>query len=76
MTTEPATQRYVVCLTDRGDRMSVIKGKLYRVATPDPRDSPDDLRIIDEEGEDYPYPREWFGEVELSPAVIEALEAA
>lgn len=76
MADHPQHPRYVVCLTDRGDGLSVIKGKLYRVVEPDPNDSPDDLWIIDEEGEDCPYPRAWFGEVELSPTVIEALEAA
>ena len=69
-------QRYVLCLTDRGDQVSVIKGKLYRLAEPDPNDPPDDIRIIDEEGEDYPYPRDWFFAIDLPQQVIEILEAA
>ncbi|MEX0887357.1 MAG: hypothetical protein WD009_13055 [Phycisphaeraceae bacterium] len=68
--------RYVVCLTDRSDDLSVMKGKLYRVVEPDPSDAPTDIRIIDEAGEDYPYPREWFVALDLPQQVIEALDAA
>ena len=76
MAEQPSSQRYVVCLTDHGDEASAIKSKLYRVVEPDPNDTPEDIRIIDEEGQDYPYPRDWFAEVNLPHQVIEALEAA
>ena len=71
-----ATNQYVVCLTDRGSELSVMKGRLYRVVKPEVNDPPTDLRVIDEEGEDYLYPRDWFEFVQLSDRAIAALEAA
>ena len=68
--------RYVICLTDRGSPLSVLKGKVYRVVTPYPNDSPTDVRIIDEENEDYPYPRDWFAPLDLPESILKALNAA
>ncbi|MEX0653985.1 MAG: hypothetical protein WD534_04405 [Phycisphaeraceae bacterium] len=68
-----ATDQYVVCLTDRGSELTVMKGRLYCVVKPEVNDSPADLRVIDEEGEDYLYPRAWFEFVQLSPHAKAAL---
>ena len=68
--------RYVICLTDRGSRLSVLKGKVYRVVTPYPNDAPTDVRIIDEENEDYPYPRDWFAPLNLPESILKALVPA
>lgn len=68
--------QYVVCINDGGDELDLIRGKLYRVLEPEPNDGPDEVRIIDQSGEDYLYPRDWFVAVELPQAAIEALEAA
>lgn len=76
MAQDHAPHRYVVCITDRGSPLSVVKGKLYRVTPPYPNDASTDIRILDEEGEDYPYPRDWFVAVELPLAVINALETS
>jgi len=65
---------YVVCIKGRDSELSVRKGKLYRVVPPHPSDRPGDIRILDEEGEDYPYPRDWFMPIDLPQVVIEALE--
>ena len=35
-------------------------GAVYKVAPPAPNDQPDDLRVIDGEGEDYLYPADYF----------------
>lgn len=52
---------YVRCLyAGRHEGLSLDVGKRYRVAPPDPEDEPDEIRIIDNEGEDYLYPRRWF----------------
>ena len=67
---------YVVCISDRGDELSVIKGKLYRVVEPDPHDPEKWVRIIDETGDDYPYDRSWFAEIDVPDAVAHALEEA
>ncbi|MFN8493109.1 MAG: hypothetical protein U0350_36235 [Caldilineaceae bacterium] len=38
----------------------LVIGQVYKVAPPDPNDGPDELRVIDGEGEDYLYPSEYF----------------
>lgn len=65
--------RYVVCISDEGNELSVVKGKLYRVVEPDPNDRSDWIRIIDETEEDYPYLSSWFVEISLPEKVVAAL---
>jgi hypothetical protein len=67
---------YVICLYDQGDALSVLKGEVYKVVTPEANDPDAMIRIIDEEGEDYLYPRDWFVAIDLPQAAIDALEAA
>ena len=68
-------EQYVACLSERGNAGSVIKGRLYLVVKPIAGDRPQDLRVVDESGEAYPYPRDWFMELELSRPVLDALAA-
>ena len=47
--------------------------KIYRIL-PDARAAEDDhLRVIDESGEDYLYPAEWFVPIDVPEAVEQAL---
>ena len=71
-----AKHQYVICVSDRGDELSVVKGKVYRVVDPEPQDNAKDIRVIDETGEDYLYDRTWFEQVTLTDRTITALEAA
>ncbi|MFA9478461.1 hypothetical protein ACERK3_09155 [Phycisphaerales bacterium AB-hyl4] len=68
--------QFVICIRNEQNPASLQKRKLYRVVDPLPNDPEGYLRIIDEEEEDYLYPREWFMAVDLPKAAIEALEAA
>jgi hypothetical protein len=68
--------RYVICVLNQGDELTVLKGKIYRVVDPAPNDRPSDIRIVDETGEDYLYDRNWFMDMPVPRAVVEALEAA
>lgn len=71
MMTSPT--RYAVCISDEGNELSVLKGKLYRVVEAHPNDRPDWIRVIDETSEDYPYMASWFVEVSLPEKVVAAL---
>ena len=51
-------------------------GKAYRVIRPQPNDPKHLLRVIDEEGEDYLYPADWFVPIDLPPRAKKALAAA
>ena len=64
------SRRYAVCIKNDGNEASLERNKLY-VVLPDRRAEADDLvRVIDEDGEDYLYPAEWFVAVEV-PRVVE-----
>lgn len=67
------TTRYVLCTSGREDPFSVMHGKVYRVAPPHERDPPADVRVVDETGGVYPYPRDWFVPIALPQEAVEAL---
>lgn len=63
---------FVLCIQNEGCDDLEIR-KLYQVL-PDPAAAQDGyLRVIDESGEDYLYPAEYFVTVELPDAVLKAL---
>jgi hypothetical protein len=64
---------FVVCLKNEGYAASLELHKIYRVL-PDPEAEKDgDLRIVDESGEDYLYPKDWFIPIEVPEAVEASL---
>lgn len=63
-------RRYAVCIRNEGNEASLERNKLY-VILPDRRAEGDGLvRVIDEDGEDYLYPTDWFVAVEV-PKLVE-----
>jgi hypothetical protein len=69
-------RRFLLCINDGGSPEALEKRKFYEVL-PDPSaESEDMVRIIDESGEDYLYPRSYFLDLGLSSQVEEALSAA
>jgi hypothetical protein len=74
MTTRTKT-RYVLCLSNKGYPASLEQRKVYR-AIPDAEGAKHGLiRIEDESGDDYLYPKDMFAPVTLSPAVERAIAA-
>jgi len=61
--------RFAICVDNSEYPASLELHKLYRVVPDDDAKKDGDLRIIDESGEDYLYPAEWFVPVELPPRV-------
>ncbi len=57
--------RFVVCVENARYPASLELHKIYRVLPDDDAAREGDLRIVDESGEDYLYPTEWFAAVEL-----------
>jgi hypothetical protein len=69
-------KQFVVCIDNEGYEASLEKRKIY-VALRDPSAEKHDLvRVIDESGEDYLYPKTFFHEIELPQAVRKAVLAA
>jgi hypothetical protein len=65
----------VVCLHNDGYPEALELRKLYRVV-PDPQaDKVGHVRVIDESGEDYLYPKSFFATVRMSEPIKRALAA-
>lgn len=68
---EPA--EFLLCVRNRENPVSLERGKVYRVVEPESNDPSEYVRIVDESGDDYLFPREWFAPVELTRETVEAL---
>ena len=62
---------FVVCLKNNGYPASLERHKIYRVLPDQEAEKDGDLRIVDESGKDYLYPKDWFVLIEV-PEVVEA----
>ncbi len=72
---KPARQ-YVVCVKNRGYSASLERNKIY-VALPDPEaEAEGDVRVVDESGEDYLFPADYFVAIEVPEAVEASLRKA
>jgi hypothetical protein len=66
-------RRYAVCVANKGNEASLERNKVYALV-PDSRAEADGLiRVIDEDGEGYLYPAEWFVAIEAPEAVQESV---
>jgi len=72
--TEPPP-RFVVCVKNKDYPASLELRKLYQVVADPAAAKHHQLRVIDESGEDYLYPEEYFVPVQL-PEAAEKLLAA
>lgn len=57
--------RFVVCVKNKGYVASLELRKLYQVVTDETGAPLQYIRVIDESGEDYLYPKEYFVPVQL-----------
>jgi hypothetical protein len=71
-----SSARYVVCVRNDGYPEALELRKLYRVVADAQAAKVAHIRVIDESGEDYLYPVEFFVPVELSKPARDALSAA
>ena len=67
--------QFVVCVANDGYPASLELHKIYRVLFDDEAERDGDLRIVDESGEDYLYPADWFVPVRVPQAVEKSLLA-
>ncbi len=65
--------RFAVCVNNAGYPASLELHKIYRVLPDEDAEADGDLRVVDESGEDYLYPAEYFVLVELPQAVEKSL---
>ena len=69
-------RRLVLCVRNDGYRASLDLGKFYISLADRDAESEGQLRVIDESGEDYLYPKSFFATVALPSAVRRRLLAA
>ena len=65
--------RFVVCIDNSAYSASLELHKIYRALADDSAAADGDLRVVDESGEDYLYPEEWFVAIELPRRVRASL---
>ncbi|HVF46796.1 MAG TPA: hypothetical protein VNA17_04455 [Pyrinomonadaceae bacterium] len=70
---------FMMCLENEGYSASLERFKVYAVVPAAKNDPIDYLRIIDESGEDYLYPADWFETIILGTRIesrlVEAISA-
>jgi hypothetical protein len=72
---KPPSRQLVICLDNDGYPASLERRKIY-LALPDPEARKKGmLRIVDESGEDYLYPKSAFRAITLSQALTRAVLA-
>lgn len=71
--TKKSTRRFAVCVQNEGYEASLERNKIYvLIADPD-AEKDGDIRVVDESGEDYLYPADWFVPVDVPKAVEASL---
>jgi hypothetical protein len=65
--------KFVVCIKNTGYPASLELHKIYRVLADRDAAADGDLRVIDESGEDYLYPADWFAAIEVPRRVRTSL---
>ena len=67
---------FALCVCNDGVPASLEIRKLYETLADTNAAKEGMVRVVDESGEDYLYPKEWFVEMRLSPEVISAIKHA
>jgi hypothetical protein len=68
--------QYAVCVKNDDYAASLELRKLYQIVPDKSSSTLGLIRIVDESGEDYLYPSEYFLPVKLSPAIQKAVQLA
>jgi hypothetical protein len=71
-----ARKRFAVCLRNEGYEVSLEKRKIYELLPDFEAAKYDQIRVIDESGEDYLYPGSFFAEIELPLPLRRAIAAS
>lgn len=68
--------RFVVCVRNTGYPAALELRKIYQALSDDEADAHGLVRVIDESGEDYLYPRSFFMAVDLPQEIASAVRRA
>ena len=73
MEQQNSKRSFVVCIKNEGYPVSLELRKIYEVLEDNKATEHDYVRVIDESGEDYLYPAEFFIPIDLPQVIEEAL---
>jgi hypothetical protein len=73
MKTTKSTPRFAICVDNSEYPASLELHKIYRVLPDKDAQADGDIRIIDESGEDYLFPADYFIPVDLPQTIVRAL---
>jgi hypothetical protein len=68
--------RFAVCIKNKGYKVSLERGKLYRIIPDETAEKRGYLRIVDESGEDYGYSADRFFAIDVPKPLEKALLTA
>lgn len=68
--------QFAICIENHDYPASLELFKVYRVLPDEEAAADGDVRVIDESGEDYLYPADWFVFIEPPTAVRERMQRA
>jgi len=71
-----SARRFAVCIDNSGYPASLELHKIYRVLSDEDAAKNGDLRVIDESGDDYLYPKTFFRPIALPQSIKKAVLAA
>lgn len=66
-------KKFVICINNKDAQVSLELRKLYEIIPDKIAEKQNMVRIIDESGEDYLYPADWFVPIEVSKETAKAL---
>jgi len=69
----PATTMFVLCLRNDGYEVSLEPRKIYKTLRDPEAKTHGQVRVVDESGEDYLFPKSLFAEITLPAAVRRAV---
>jgi hypothetical protein len=69
-----STSRFAICINNSQYLASLELHKIYRVIPDQDAEKDGDLRVVDESGEDYLYPADYFVLLDLPRDVMLALD--
>ena len=72
---KPVAPKFVVCLKNKGYEVSLELRNIYRILPDANTYKQNQLRVIDESGDDYLYPEDYFIPIELPQPVRKAVLA-
>ena len=66
-------RQFAVCVRNEDHQESLELRKIYEVLADASADKHNMVRVIDEEGEDYLYPKDWFLPIQLPHDIEDAI---